>query len=141
MKYIYYFFTLFTGVIILSACDNKQPSIGQNLAHHRFTVIELNNEKIINSKQTFIEFGENSTVNGQMCNQFFGQANITKNRIEIPHLASTNRLCSDEQLNKLDLIMSQLLQYGAIANLNQELGELTLKNDEYELKFRQKDLM
>jgi len=143
MKCICYFLILVIGTLTLSACNNKKSTIKQDLLHHRFIAIKLNNETIINNKQIFIEFGENFTVNGQMCNQFFGQAKLTKNKIEIPHLISTEMLCTNEQLNQLDLIINQLLQRGATIILNKESGNLslTLKNNENELRFKLNDLM
>jgi len=143
MKFICYFLTLLIGTLTLFACDNKQFTIEQDLRHHRFVAVTLNNESIINNKQTFIEFGENFTVNGQMCNQFFGHAKLMKNKIEIPNLISTEKLCTDDRLNQLDIIINELLQRGAIIILNKESGNLslTLKNDANELTFKLNDLM
>ncbi|WP_392551330.1 META domain-containing protein [Orbus wheelerorum] len=143
MKCICYVLTLLISVITLSACDNKQSVTEQDLRHHRFVAIKLNNETINSNSQNFIEFGENFTINGKMCNAFSGQAALTNDTINVAHLISTEMLCSDEQQNQLDFVINQLLQHGATVILNKTADKqsLTLKNNENEIVFKLHDLM
>lgn len=146
MQSIYTLFLLFFYSIFLSSCDNNHLVIEADLQHHRFLPISLNEKNLIysNNQKThpiFIEFGEHSTINGQICNYFTGTIILAKNKLNTTYLSSTVQQCNDPQLIILDSIVTQLLQTGAIINFNKDTSKLTLKNSQYQLVLQLNDLM
>lgn len=146
MQSIYTLFLLFFYSIFLSSCDNNHLVIEADLQHHRFLPISLNEKNLIysNNQKThhiFIEFGEHSTINVQICNYFTGTIILAKNKLNTTYLSSTDQQCNDPQLIILDSIVTQLLQTGAIINFNKDMSKLTLKNSQYQLVLQLNDLM
>lgn len=138
---------LFFYSIFLSSC-NHYSITKADLQHHRFLPIKLNGQNIIyhcnqNINPIFIEFGENSTINGHICNAFNGKIELTKNNLKTTYLSSTDQLCDDPLLTTLDAIVTQLLQNGSIIHLkeNNNTVELILKNSHYQLVLQLNDLM
>lgn len=146
MQSIYTLILLFFYSIFLSSCDNNHLVTETDLQHHRFLPISLNEQNLIysNNQKThpiFIEFGEHSTINGQICNYFTGTIVLTKNKLNTTYLSSTDQHCNDPQLTILDSIVTQLFQTGAIIHLNKDTFELTIKNSQYQLVLQLDDLM
>ncbi|RKS87512.1 heat shock protein HslJ [Orbus hercynius] len=137
-------FLLLTTSLMITACDKTKPVQAEDLMHHRFTVKTLNGQAMPNSPQTFIEFGEHLTINGQMCNRFFGQSILTNNELTSPGLAMTKRLCADEQLNQLDSVISELFKNGATVKLDNQTNDkvlLKLTDNSNTIVFELNDLM
>lgn len=143
MKRFCCFFVLLIGVVVMSACDKSSTVVTQDLLHHRFVLIKLNTQDVPVDKQAFIEFGEHLTVNGKMCNRFFGQSTLEDGVIKSPGLAMTRMLCPDEQLNQLDFILSELFSHGAQLKMDKQGDKtfLQLSDKTNQLVFELKDLM
>lgn len=145
MKKSYCLLMLLTGTMLLQGCDrqDKQSILTDELQHHRFKLIKVNDENVTANKQTFIEFSEKLTFNGKMCNDFFGQATLDNNIIKSTNFSSTQKLCDDKQLNRLDNIINQLFTNGAKVTIKRDYDKtfLQLKNDTNDLYFEVKDLM
>ncbi|WP_392559846.1 META domain-containing protein [Orbus mooreae] len=128
----------------LSACGQNDKSIvAEELMHHRFTIIKWNNEEIKLDPSEFIEFGENLTINGKMCNDFSGQLILQNNQIKAPDLVMDSVICNNSQLNQLDGAIKKLLQHGAkIERITQTNNQfLQLSDEDTTLVLEKKDLM
>lgn len=146
MKNVFYLLMILTGTILLSGCDDKDKTdiMKEELQHHRFLLVKANGENVAPEKQAFIEFSEKLTFNGKMCNTFFGEASLNKDTITSKNLSSTQKYCSDDQqLNKLDGIVSDLFTNGAKVKIKHDYDTtyLELSNKNNELHFEVKDLM
>ena len=131
--------TLSLSAIALTACDSQQTVVAEDLMHHRFELVKANDQTISNDGNIYIEFGENLTLNGKMCNRFFGQSTLQDGVLKSSGLAMTKMLCGSEQLNQLDNNINQLLKNGANITLTDK--QLTLKKDDIQLEFTLKDLL
>lgn len=132
--------TLILTTTLLVGCNEEKQITVSDLQHHRFVLITADGQAIDKNKGAFIEFGEGLSVNGKMCNNFIGKANLTNGTISSPALAQTKMLCSDdEQLNKLDYTVGQIFQQSAKVTLDK--GKLTLKSANNELVYELKDLI
>lgn len=128
----------------LSACGQNDKSIvAEELMHHRFTIIKWNNEEIKLDPSEFIEFGENLTINGKMCNDFSGQLILQNNQIKASDLVMDSVICNNSQLNQLDDAIKKLLQHGAkIERITQANNQfLQLSDENTTLVLEKKDLM
>lgn len=143
MKRFCCFFVLLIGVVTMSACDKSRTVVTEDLLHHRFVLIKFNTQDISMDKHAFIEFGEHLTINGKMCNRFFGQSSLEDGVIKSPGLAMTRMLCPDEQLNQLDFILGELFSHGAQVKIDQQGDKtfLQLSDKTNHLVFELKDLM
>ncbi|MWN89904.1 META domain-containing protein [Gilliamella sp. Pra-s65] len=139
MKKTLLLISLFTLSLVMSGCNKSNKIQDTDLMHHRFVLIKSNGQPVSLDEQAELIFGEKMTITGKMCNQFSGQVTLNKDSINGSGLAMTKMLCSDEQLNRLDYIITQLITNGAKINLNN--NQLTLKNNENELIYQLNDLM
>ncbi|MWN31085.1 MULTISPECIES: META domain-containing protein [unclassified Gilliamella] len=139
MKKTLLLISLFTLSLVMSGCNKSNKIQDTDLMHHRFVLIKSNGQPVSLDEQAELIFGEKMTITGKMCNQFSGQVTLNKDSINGSGLAMTKMLCSDEQLNQLDYIITQLITNGAKINLNN--NQLTLKNNENELIYQLNDLM
>lgn len=132
------------STLLLSGCSSssQQNSVKESdLLHHSYTLTSVDGIGIENSSKhpepLNIEFGENMHISGAMCNNFMGKATLKDNVLTTSQLASTRMVCLDEQRNRLDQIISDVLNKGARVDLNQ--GNLTLTTPEHTLVYRLKD--
>lgn len=139
MKKTLLLISLFTLSLVMSGCNKSNKIQDTDLMHHRFVLIKSNDQEISSDEQAELIFGEKMTITGKMCNQFSGQVTLNNDNIKGSGLAMTKMLCSDEQLNQLDYILTQLITNGAEINLTN--NQLTLKNNENELIYQLSDLM
>lgn len=130
---------LVIGLIVLSGCNESNKISETDLIHHRFVLVKVNNDNISSESQPELVFGENMNITGKMCNNFNGQIRLKDNVIKGSAMAITKMLCNDEQLDKLDLTIEQLITQGAQISLNKD--QLILKNKDIELIYQIKDLM
>lgn len=130
---------LLTGTLIMTGCDQSNKVKAEDLLHHRFVLIKANGQDISSDKHAELEFGENLNISGQMCNYFTTKVTLINDTIVSSTLNITHMVCEDNQLDKLDTIITQLIQNGASVILNNE--QLTLKNKDNELIYQLKDLM
>ena len=130
---------LLTGTLIMTGCDQSNKVKAEDLLHHRFVLIKANGQDISPDKHAELEFGENLNISGQMCNYFTTKVTLINDTIVSSTLNITHMVCEDNQLDKLDTIITQLIQNGASVILNNE--QLTLKNKNNELIYQLKDLM
>lgn len=129
--------------ITLSACSmNQNTAIKQNdLQHHRFELLSVDGQTVPAAQGRIpeIEFGANMHVSGKMCNNFMGQGELHNNVLTVKGLASTMMMCPDENLNKWDHVISDVLNNGAALSLQDR--KLTLTQGKHQLIYRQKDRM
>ena len=130
---------LLSGTLIMTGCDQSNKVKAEDLMHHRFVLIKANGQDISPDKHAELEFGENMNISGQMCNYFTTKVRLIDDPIISPLFNITHMVCEDNQLDKLDTIITQLIQNGASVSLNKE--QLTLKNKDNELIYQLKDLM
>lgn len=130
---------LLSGTLIMIGCDQSNKVKAEDLMHHRFVLIKANGQDISPDKHAELEFGENMNISGQMCNYFTTKVRLINDTIINPIFNITHLVCEDNQLDKLDTIITQLIQKGASVSLNKE--QLTLKNKDNELIYQLKDLM
>ena len=130
---------LLSATLIMTGCDQSNKVKAEDLMHHRFVLIKANGQDISPDKHAELEFGENMNISGQMCNYFTTKVRLIDNTIISPIFNITHLVCEDNQLDKLDTIITQLIQNGASVSLNKE--QLILKNKDNELIYQLKDLM
>jgi len=137
--------TLFVlaAAITLSACSmNQNPAVKQtDLQHHRFELVSVDGQRVPAAQGRIpeLEFGSNLHVSGKMCNNFMGQGQLHNNVLTVKGLASTMMLCPDENLNKWDHVISDVLNNGAAVSLQEQ--KLTLTQGGHTLVYRLKDRM
>ena len=84
-----------------------------------------------------LEFGENLHVSGAMCNRFFGQGQLRDGVLTVKPLATTRRLCPDEQRNRWDQVIAAVLENGAEVTLSAQ--QLTLNGSGHTLIYTLRD--
>lgn len=131
--------TLFAGVFVVTGCGESNKVKAEDLMHHRFLLVKANGQDVSEDEAAELEFGENMNITGKMCNRFVAKVNLENETIKGVGVGMTRMLCNDEQLDKLDGIISQLITEGAKVTLDKD--QLTLKNDSNELIYQIKDLM
>lgn len=134
-------FIVLIASIFLTACQSDNAINEQDLYHHRFIMIEFDSQQVEN--QAMLEFGESFFISGEICNSFTGQAKLEENRINVIDLRSTDRLCDNEQLNKLEAATYQLLQQGSTLSSYKDSNHfyLVIKNSHHKVTLKLSDLM
>lgn len=132
---------LFAVTFFITGCNDSTSTkiMEKDLMHHRFVLIKANGEDISPDKQIELQFGENMNISGKICNDFAANVELNNNIIKSSEMTMTKTLCNDDQLDKLDSIIEQLITKGAEVSLDKDL--LTLKNKDNELIYKLKDLM
>ncbi len=129
--------------ITLSACSTGQDTTVKqhDLQHHRFELLSVDGQTVPAAQGRIpeIEFGEKMHVSGKMCNNFFGQGELQNNVLTVKGLASTRMLCSDENLNKWDQVIGDVLSHGAAVTLQDH--KMILTQGKHTLIYRLKDRM
>lgn len=132
-----------SAAITLSACSmNQNTGVKQtDLQHHRFELLSVDGQTVPAAQGRIpdIEFGSNLHVSGKMCNNFMGQGQLQNNVLTVKGLASTMMMCTDENLNKWDHVISDVLNNGAALSLNEH--KLTMTQGKHTLIYRLKDRM
>lgn len=108
-------------------------TLESELAGHQFKLASVNNQPVDVNSDANIQLDSNLQVSGKMCNNFFGQATLKDDVLSAPQIATTLMLCEDENLNKLDKIISILFVDGATTKFSD--GVLTLSNGENVLTY------
>lgn len=139
MKKTIGYLSLLTALFTLSGCGESGKIKDTDLMHHHFVLIKANGQDVALDKQADLEFGEKMTITGKMCNQFSGQVTLKNDEIKGVGVAMTKMLCNDDQLDKLDIVIDQLITNGAKVELTN--NQLILKNKENELIYQVKELM
>lgn len=139
MKKTIGYLSLLTALFTLSGCGESGKIKDTDLMHHHFVLIKANGQDVALDKQADLEFGEKMTITGKMCNQFSGQVTLKNDEIKGVGIAMTKMLCNDDQLDKLDIVIDQLITNGAKVELTN--NQLILKNKENELIYQVKELM
>lgn len=129
---------------VMGQSDTKIPSV-QELQHHHYELIRVNGKAFEADKNhavPHIAFGENMTITGSMCNNFFGDAQLSaRGVLRATGLGMTRKFCSDETLNRLDGDISQLLDQGAEIIISNNGQFLRLSNIQTQLEFKIADKM
>lgn len=132
------------SAVLLVGCtsNSKQNSVKESdLLHHNFILASVDCTAIKNStkdpRPLNLEFGENMHISGAMCNNFMGKATLKDNVLTTNPLASTRMACLDEQKNRLDRVIANVLNKGAKVDLDQ--SSLTLTTPEHTLVYNLKD--
>lgn len=122
--------------IALSACSSIQKN---DLQHHHWNLISINNQAISTEIKSDLEFGEGFRINGKAgCNRFFGEAQLKGKTLAAPHLASTLMACHGEAQDVESAVINTLSQ-GAKATIKDQ--KLELKGTEYTLVYELADWM
>lgn len=130
---------LLAGTFIISGCGESKTVKEKDLLHHRFLLVKANGKDISSDKQAELEFGENMHISGKMCNQFAVNVTLKDDVIKGSGMAMTKMLCDDDQLDKLDSVIEQLITEGVHVALDDD--QLILKNNDNELIYKLKDLI
>lgn len=139
MKKTIGYLSLLTALFTLSGCGESGKIKDTDLMHHHFVLIKANGQDVALDKQADLEFGEKMTITGKMCNQFSGQVTLKNDEIKGVGVAMTKMLCNDDQLDKLDIVIDQLISNGAKVELTN--NQLILKNKDNELIYQVKEWM
>ncbi|MFQ0972840.1 META domain-containing protein [Gilliamella sp. CG35] len=131
--------SLFVGALVVTGCGESNKIKAEDLLHHHFVLVKANGQDVSSDKAAELEFGENMNITGKMCNRFVAKVTLENETIKGAGVGMTKMLCNDEQLDKLDGIITQMITEGAKVSLNKD--QLTLKNESNELIFQLKDLM
>lgn len=143
MKFCYAF--LLVCLLGLGACkatgNAEKELTAQDLMHHRFEIVSLNNAPLSGQKDapSEISFNEDMNVSGKACNRFRGKATLANGVITMPNAVSTKMFCAEDDLNKLETALFALLSQGATVSLEGE--RLTLSGKDTVIVFQQRDLV
>ena len=139
MKKTIFILPLIATAFAISGCNKSNNIKDTDLMHHHFVLVKANGQEIASDKYTELEFGENMTITGKMCNLFSGKVTLNDNVIKGAGLAMTKMICPDGELGKLDAIIENLIVKGAKIELTKD--QLILKNEDNELTYKLKELM
>ncbi|CAI1626867.1 MULTISPECIES: heat shock protein HslJ [Serratia] len=128
--------------LVLGGCSMKPQSTVTpgDLLHHNFVLQSVDGEAAQSRTDgglLNLEFGENLHVSGAMCNRFFGQGQLRDGVLTVKPLASTRKLCPDEQRNRWDQVIGTVLENGADVMLNAQ--QLTLNGSGHTLVYTLRD--
>ena len=135
---------LFTVLKVYGLCSDTTLLTQGDLQHHRWVLQSINGESLaasaLHNVIPELEIGEQMKAFGNAgCNRFHGQAELRENRFIIEKAASTRMLCQPAQ-NDLERLYLGALGRESVITLTAD-KHLTLKTDEFELKFRLEDRM
>ena len=139
MKKTIFILPLIATAFAISGCNKSNNIKDTDLMHHHFVLVKANGQEIASDKYTELEFGENMTITGKMCNLFSGKVTLNDNVIKGAGLAMTKMICPDGELGKLDAIIEDLIVKGAKIELTKD--QLILKNEDNELTYKLRELM
>ena len=139
MKKTIFILPLIATAFAISGCNKSNNVKDTDLMHHHFVLVKANGQEIASDKYAELEFGENMTITGKMCNLFSGKVTLNDNVIKGAGLAMTKMICPDGELGKLDAIIEDLIVKGAKIELTKD--QLILKNEDNELTYKLKELM
>ena len=126
----------------MSRLDTQIPT-AEALEHHSYELVAVNGKAFEPAKggaAPHIEFGENMHVTGKMCNNFFGQAAISKRGVlTAKGVGMTRKFCENAVLNNLDNDIALLLEGGAETIVSQDGQYLRLSNTASSLEFKLAD--
>lgn len=139
MKKTIFVLPLIVSIFAISGCNETSKVKDIDLMHHHFVLVKANGQDIISDKQAELEFGEHMTITGKMCNHFSGKVSLNDNVIKGVSLDMTKMFCNDNQLNKLDIVIEQLIIDSAKVELTKD--QLILRNKDNELIYKIKELI
>ena len=139
MKKTIFILPLITATFAISGCNKSNNVKDTDLMHHHFVLVKANGQEIASDKYAELEFGENMTITGKMCNLFSGKVTLNNNIIKGDGLAMTKMVCPEGELGKLDAIIEDLIVKGAKIELTKD--QLILKNEDNELTYKLRELM
>ncbi len=139
MKKTIFILPLIATAFAISGCNKSNNIKDTDLMHHHFVLVKANGQEIVSDKYAELEFGENMTITGKMCNLFSGKVALNDNVIKGAGLAMTKMVCPDKELNELDTVIEDLIVKGAKIELTKD--QLILKNEDNELTYKLKELM
>ena len=135
----------------VSACAAQKPAGGdsalsaapvqpvkKDLLHHNYVLQSLDGKDFVSEFKTpNLSFNEGFRVSGQVCNSFFGQAELADGVLWVENMASTMMLCPDPKLNELEGLFGQMLRAGARVELDGD--KLILRQGGHELVYKLRD--
>ncbi|OCF91762.1 hypothetical protein B6D12_11690 [Gilliamella apicola] len=139
MKKTIFILPLIATAFAISGCNKSNNIKDTDLMHHHFVLVKANGQEIASDKYAELEFGENMTITGKMCNLFSGKVALNDNVIKGAGLAMTKMVCPDRELGELDAVIEDLIVKGAKIELTKD--QLILKNEDNELTYKLKELM
>ena len=139
MKKTIFILPLIATALTISGCNKSNNVKDTDLMHHHFVLVKANGQEIASDKYAELEFGENMTITGKMCNLFSGKVTLNNNIIKGDGLAMTKMVCPDGEQGKLDAIIEDLIVKGAKIELTKD--QLILKNEDNELTYKLRELM
>ena len=139
MKKTIFILPLITATFAISGCNKSNNVKDTDLMHHHFVLLKANGQELSSDKYVELEFGENMTITGKMCNLFSGKVALNDNVIKGAGLAMTKMACPDRELGELDAVIEDLIVKGAKIELTKD--QLILKNEDNELTYKLKELM
>ena len=139
MKKTIFILPLIATALTISGCNKSNNVKDTDLMHHHFVLVKANGQEIASDKYAELEFGENMTITGKMCNLFSGKVTLNNNIIKGDGLAMTKMVCPEGELGKLDAIIEDLIVKGAKIELTKD--QLILKNEDNELTYKLRELM
>ena len=139
MKKTIFILPLIATAFTISGCNKSNNVKDTDLMHHHFVLVKANGQEIASDKYAELEFGENMTITGKMCNLFSGKVTLNDNVIKGAGLAMTKMACPDRELGELDAVIEDLIVKGAKIELTKD--QLILKNEDNELTYKLKELM
>ncbi|ANS43177.1 heat shock protein HslJ [Serratia inhibens] len=130
------------AALLLAGCGMNQNSktvTESDLLHHNFVLQSVDGVAVKPQPGSApsIEFGEKMHVSGAMCNRFFGSGQLQNGVLTVQNLASTRKLCTDEQRNQWDQTIGAVLGKGAKVSLNAQ--QLTLSGGDHILVYTLRD--
>lgn len=126
--------------VMLAGCVNAGTASvqKQQLQNHRFILESMNGTNVkTDPPAPEINFAEDMTVTGTMCNHFSGKGKLSGGKLTVKSLIMTRKFCIDPQRNELDRTLDDMLREGAQVDLTEQ--QLTLTTAAATLIFKRAD--
>lgn len=119
-----------SGIGPQNAERNTAPS---ELAQKSFLLKSFDGKAYDGSVDATMMFNKDMRIAGNFCNRFVGQAEHVDGVLMVEQLATTRMMCADNTLNRLEMLIPQMLMNGAEASFDGRI--LTLRQGGHEAEY------
>lgn len=142
MKKVYLRFLLLAAILtITAACAASGVKVTEeSLLHHRFVLQSVDGQPYaLKAPAPTISFNEGMHVSGAVCNNFMGKGELDGNKLTVPQMASTRKLCLDAELNRYEQLIGGMLMNGVEMEYDGQI--MTLRQGGHTLVYKLSDLV
>ncbi len=105
-----------------------------DLVRRRFVLETLDGKPFLKvENMPSIEFNEDFSVNGRICNLFRGMGELENGILKVENMASTMMMCGNDEVNQFEHLFGQLMASGVAVSLDG--NKLQLEGDGHVLVY------